>query len=102
MRDAAVIWHLFLGSARLQKKRAALTIAAIAWGTVSLLLLLSFGEGLKRQMIRGNSGMGSNLAVLWPGETTKPWQGMPAGRPIRPKYEDVAMLAERVPDLEGV
>lgn len=102
MRDAAVIWHLFLGSARLQKKRAALTIAAIAWGTVSLLLLLSFGEGLKRQMLRGSSGMGSNIAVLWPGETSRTWQGMPSGRPIRPVYEDVAMLAERVPDLEGV
>ncbi len=33
-------------SSRVQKKRAILTIAAIAWGSLSLLLLLSFGEGL--------------------------------------------------------
>ncbi len=101
MRDVTVVWKMFLGSARLQKKRAALTIAAIAWGTVALLLLLSFGEGLKRQLVRGSSGMGSSLAVFWPGETSKTWQGMPAGRPIRPVLEDVALIRERVPGLEG-
>ncbi|HKQ96538.1 MAG TPA: ABC transporter permease [Candidatus Polarisedimenticolia bacterium] len=101
MRDFPIVWRMFLSSARLQKKRATLTIAAIAWGTVALLLLLSFGEGLKRQMVRGSTGMGSNLAVLWPGETSKPWQGLPSGRPIRPVLEDVDLIRERVPGLEG-
>jgi hypothetical protein len=32
-------------SSRLQKKRAVLTIASIAWGSVALLLLLAFGQG---------------------------------------------------------
>ena len=50
--DIGVVLHLFMGSARLQKKRAALTIASIAWGTVTILLLLAFGEGLKRQFAR--------------------------------------------------
>ena len=51
-KDLTVILHLFVGAARLQKKRAALTIASIAWGTVTILLLLAFGEGLKRQFAR--------------------------------------------------
>ena len=55
---------LFLKSARVQRKRAALTIAAIAWGSLSLILLLSFGEGLKRQFYRSSRGMGHNLAVM--------------------------------------
>ena len=38
-----IVLHLFLQSSRLAKKRAFLTIASIAWGTVSILLLLSFG-----------------------------------------------------------
>ena len=97
-----VVWRLFLSSARLQRKRATLTIAAIAWGTVSLLLLLSFGEGLKRQLSKSSAGMGSNIAVIFPGETTKAWQGMPPGRPIRPVVDDVALVRERVPDLVGV
>jgi putative ABC transport system permease protein len=97
-----VVWRLFLSSARLQRKRAALTIAAIAWGTVSLLLLLSFGEGLKRQLSKGSAGMGSGIAVIFPGETTKAWQGMAPGRPIRPVVDDISLVRERVPDLEGV
>jgi putative ABC transport system permease protein len=97
-----IIWQLFLRSARAHRKRALLTIAAIGWGTVSLLLLLSFGEGLKRQMNRGRAGMGENIAVLFPGETTKPWLGMAPGRPIRPKPEDVALLAERVTGIDQV
>jgi len=97
-----LVIQLFLRSSRVQKKRAILTVAAIAWGSLSLLLLLSFGEGLKRQMTLANAGMGQNIAVMWPGETTLPWQGMPAGRPIRPRVEDVALVRARVDGLEGV
>ena len=28
---------------------------------------------------------------MWPGETTKAWQGMPPGRPIRPRIDDVEL-----------
>ena len=42
-----LVLQLFLRSSRVQKKRAILTVAAIAWGSLSLLLLLSFGEGLQ-------------------------------------------------------
>jgi len=93
---------LFLRSSRVQKKRAILTIAAIAWGCLSLLLLLSFGEGLRRQMELARAGMGQDIAVMWPGETTLPWQGMAAGRPIQPRIEDVALVRARVPGLKGV
>lgn len=102
MKGAYLIWLLFLRSSRIQRKRAVLTIAAICWGTVSLLLLLSFGEGLKRQITRGMSGMGVNIAVVFPGETTKKWQGMPPGRPIRLKLEDVALLRDRVVGLDQI
>ena len=79
-RDWHVILNLFASSSRLQKKRAYLTIAAIAWGTVAILLLLAFGEGLKRQMDKNRRSTGENLAVMWPDVTTKPWKGLPAAR----------------------
>jgi putative ABC transport system permease protein len=85
-----------------QRKRAVLTIAAIAWGSLSLLLLLSFGEGLKRQIVLSESGLGQNIAILWPGETTRPWNGLPSGRSIRPRLEDIALISERVEHLTGV
>jgi putative ABC transport system permease protein len=101
-RDIALVFQLFFRSARLQKKRATLTIASLAWGTVTILLLLAFGEGLKRQIRQNEQAMGSNLAILWPGETSKPYKGLAEGRPIRPRLDDVEYVRERMPDLDAV
>jgi len=101
-RPRFMVVQLFLRASRVQKKRAILTIAAIAWGTLALLMLLSFGEGLGISLQDAWAGMGSDIAVIWPGETTKPWKGMPAGRPIRPRIDDIRLLRERVPGLLGV
>src|ERR1700716_2579085 len=100
--DWHVILNLFASSSRLQKKRAYLTIAAIAWGTVAILLLLAFGEGLKRQMDKNRRSTGENLAVMWPDVTTKPWKGLPAGRPIRLRIDDLEFIRGRMPELKAV
>ncbi len=102
MKTPAVVLTLFVQSSRLSKKRAFLTIAAIAWGTVAILLLLSFGEGLKRRMDLNRRSTGENLAVMWPNETSKPWKGMNPGRPIRLTTDDVPIVAERMPELTAV
>lgn len=98
----SVIWSLFLSASRVQRKRATLTIAAIAWGTLTLLLLLAFGEGLARQMGKAKSGMGDSLAVVWLGETGKVWRGLPIGRPLRPRYDDLEQLRGRIPGCRFV
>lgn len=100
VRGARVVWQLFLRSSRVQRKRALLTVAAIGWGTVALLLLLAFGEGLKRQISRSSAGMGSNIAVVFPGQTTKSWQGLPPGREVHLKADDIALLRARVAGLD--
>ncbi len=100
--DLHIILSLFGSSAQLQKKRAFLTIAAIAWGTVAILLLLAFGEGLSRQLDKNRRSTAENFAVFWSGQTSKSWKGMPPGRPIRPVIDDVTMLRERMPLLKAV
>jgi putative ABC transport system permease protein len=97
-----LVLHLFLSSSRVQKKRAILTVASIAWGSLALLLLLAFGEGLKISITTASHGMGSNLAVLWPGTTSMTWEGLPAGRRIQPLIEDITLLRERIPNLAQV
>jgi putative ABC transport system permease protein len=101
-RDFHVILSLFASASQLQKKRAFLTIASIAWGTVAILLLLAFGEGLKRQLDKNRRAMGENIAVMWPGETTKSWKGLPPGRPIRPRIDDLEFVRGRMPELKSV
>lgn len=102
MSDFRIIFELFKRSARMQKKRAYLTIAAIAWGTVAILLLLAFGEGLKLQLNKNKVAMGENLGVIWGGETVKTWKGMSPGRPIRFKIDDIDFIRQRMPELKAV
>ncbi len=94
--DLSVIGQLFLKASTMQRKRAILTVAAIAWGTVAIVMLLAFGEGLHSQLGKARRGMGENIAVWWPGETSKVWQGLPEGRPIRPRMDDIAYLRQRM------
>ena len=101
-RTFSVIATLFLKASSLQRKRAVLTVAAIAWGTVAILMLLAFGEGLRNQMVRARRGMGENIAVWWSGETSKVWQGLPEGRPIRARLDDLDYLRERMPTATGI
>ncbi len=97
-----LVFLLFYRASRVQRKRAVLTVAAIAWGSVSLLLLLAFGEGLKRQLEAARAGTGENLAILWPGETSLIYKGLPAGRPIHARMDDIPLIAARSPSVAGV
>jgi putative ABC transport system permease protein len=100
--DLHVIFSLFAKASQLQQKRAFLTIASIAWGTVAILLLLAFGEGLKLQLDKNRRAMGENISVLWPGETSKSYRGLPPGRPIRPRLDDLEFMRARMPELKSV
>jgi len=101
-RDLSVIAALFFKASSLQRKRAILTVAAIAWGTVAILMLLAFGEGLRNQMVKARRGMGENIAVWWSGETSKVWQGLPEGRSIRARLDDLEYLRAKILSATGV
>jgi putative ABC transport system permease protein len=89
----------FLGRGR---SRPAAVVLAVAWGTLSMMLLLAFGEGLKRQIDSGRTGLGLDPLILWAGTTTKPWQGMKAGRSIRFQAEDLAALRREIPEIKEI
>jgi len=97
--ELALVLRLFRADLGHQTKRIVLTVLAIAWGTLSIVLLLSFGEGLKRSFARGSRGMGEGIAVVWPGSTTRAYMGLPSGRPIPLKEEDPELLRSRIPEI---
>jgi putative ABC transport system permease protein len=87
---------------RKQKKRAALTVAAIVWGTMSILLLLAFGQGLKEQLDRNQRGLGENIMIVWGGQTSIPYEGLPRGRRIRFRPEDVEVIKKSIPEIDRI
>ena len=97
-----LVFRLFLRASRVRRKRAFLTMAAIAWGTLSLLLLLAFGEGLRDRLVTANDAMGKDLAIIWPGTTTRPYAGLPSGRFIPLRVGDLPLLRARVSGLDGL
>jgi putative ABC transport system permease protein len=100
--EIALVWRLFNHDAARNRKRIALTVLAIAWGTLSIVLLLSFGEGLKRAFHRGKNGMGEGIGVLWPGSTTRAYMGLPSGRTLSFTDEDADILKGRIPTIASV
>jgi putative ABC transport system permease protein len=85
-----------------RRTRSALIILAVAWGTLSMMLLLAFGEGLKLQMWKGSQGLGTSPIMLWAGSTTRAWEGMKPGRQIRFVEEDLTALERAVPEIDHV
>ncbi len=94
-----ILYNIFIRDFRKQKKRIALTLIALAWGTISIMLLLGFGEGLHQQLTLNKKGMGENIMVIWAGQTAKAYKGMGVGRPIRFFPEDIEYLKKTVPEL---
>ncbi len=92
----------FVQDLKAHRTRAILTIVAITWGTVAVVLLLSFGEGLGNQMQNGLVNAGNRIMILYGGETGKQFEGMPKGRKIRLEEEDVSTLKHAIPAIDMI
>ncbi|MFN0159064.1 MAG: ABC transporter permease [Bacteroidota bacterium] len=89
----------FFYDLKAHRTRAFLTILAITWGTVAVVLLLSFGNGLGTQMQNGLLNAGNKIMILYGGETGVQFEGMPKGRRIRMVEEDADMLKQAIPGI---
>lgn len=85
---------------RQQKLRSFLTIFGIMWGTATLILLLAFGFGFRDQTVLNMRGMGDQLAIMFPGQTTKAFEGYGIGRPIRFREADAQLLEDQISDIK--
>jgi putative ABC transport system permease protein len=92
----------FLRDVRSQKLRSALTLFGLIWGTTSVTLLLAFGEGLEARLIKNIRGLGENIVICWPSQTSKAWEGLPRNRKIAIKDEDIDALRREVPGLTAI
>lgn len=82
----------FLNDMRRQKLRTILTMFGIFWGTCSIVLLFAFGKGISDAQIKSQKGLGENIAIFWPGITSKPYKGLPRGRRIRFTEDDIKLI----------
>jgi len=91
--------RFFWSEYRKRRKRAALITFALFWGTLSILLLMAFGQGMSTQARVSFSGLGQTLIMVYGGTTSLPFEGLPKGRPVMLTAEEVDYLEERVPEI---
>ncbi len=94
--------RLYIRELKKERRKIFLTIAGIAWGTLTIILLLSFGQGLSTQMLRGQKGLGSNIVILFGGQTSIEYKGMPQGRRIRLLEKDCDLLKNSIPEIDRI
>jgi len=98
----SIIYNIFMRDFRKQRKRMLLTLVAILWGTMSIMMLLGFGEGLKVQFMKGTVGLGQGIVIMWGGQTSIAHEGFGKGRRIHLYESDIEYLKKNLPELKEV
>ncbi|MGB5162018.1 MAG: ABC transporter permease [Thermoanaerobaculia bacterium] len=87
---------------RSQKLRTFLTTLGIVWGTVAVTLLLSFGQAMHKQMLKNVLGLGNAIVIAFPTATSKPFEGIGKGRPIRVTEDDIELVRKRATLVDAI
>src|SRR5215472_12951622 len=78
-----------VGSLLRNKLRSFLTMAGIAWGVASIVLIVAMGDGFKAGQHNSMRQLGENLVIVFNGRTEMQAGGQRAGRRIRLTHDDV-------------
>jgi putative ABC transport system permease protein len=70
------------------KLRSFLTMAGIAWGVASIVLIVAMGDGFKEGQRKNTETLGQNIVIIFGGRTEKQAGGQRAGRRVRLTYRD--------------
>jgi len=92
----------FINDLKHQKLRAILTLFGLIWGTTAIMLLLSIGESIKKQMFINMHGMGEGICIIWPGQTSKPFAGFGKGREIRLFRDDILLIKKHISQIRFI
>ena len=89
-----------LGDLRAHRTRTLLTIFAMVWGTISIVLLLAFGQGLRTQVSVGLLNAGERIFMVYGGQTSLEHEGLSRGRRIRLREDDLDLVVRAIPEFE--
>ncbi len=71
------------------KLRSLLTMAGIAWGIASIVLIVAMGDGFKAGQRNSMKSLGENIVIVFGGRTSSQAGGQRAGQRIRLTEQDV-------------
>jgi len=78
-------------------RRTVLTMAGMAWGIATVVLLLSYGNGFGRAIENIFDSFGATAVGVFPGRTSQETAGNKAGVPVRFTNDDLELLQNNIP-----
>ncbi|MBI1738045.1 MAG: ABC transporter permease, partial [Acidobacteria bacterium] len=84
------------------KLRTFLTMFGIAWGIISITLMVAAGEGLRIGQQRQNENFGKDIIIVFAGRTSLQVGGQRAGRRVWWEDSDAAVVQRDSPDCAYV
>lgn len=91
-----------IDSLRRNRLRSGLTMLGIAWGLVTVVILISYGDNLGKTILNGFMGIGNNIVMFWGGQTSMQAGGERAGKRIKLTLEDLEAVKESMPLIRAV
>ena len=82
------------------KLRTFLTMFGIAWGIVSIVLMVAAGEGLRKGQEEQTRNLGKDIMIVFHGRTSLQAGGTRAGRVVHWEDPDVQAVHDDAPDCE--
>ncbi|MDE6078429.1 MAG: ABC transporter permease [Duncaniella sp.] len=94
-------WREIAATLTQNKTRTFLTGFGIFWGTAMLALLLGGSDVIKGMMSRNFEGFATNVAVAFPGRTSKSYGGFNKGMTLDLNLTDIVNIRTAIPQIEN-
>ena len=92
------LWQEIYGTIKRNQLRTFLTGFAVAWGIFMLIVLLGAGNGIIHAFEENSAQQALNSIRVYPGYTTKPYDGLKEGRWIQLDNRDLEDTQTQFPD----
>jgi putative ABC transport system permease protein len=87
---------------KFNRRRSILTTSSLAWGVACFVILYSYGEGFHLALRTAFLQVGSDLILMFGGQTSTQAGGERAGRKVRVERSDVDAIRESVPMVAAI
>ena len=87
---------------RFNRRRSILTTTSLAWGVACFVILYSYGEGFHLALRTAFLQVGSDLVLMFGGQTSTQAGGERAGRRVRVERSDADVIRESVPMVAAI
>ncbi len=95
-------WEEIFSTIKKNKLRTFLTGFSVAWGIFMLIVLLGAGKGLENGIHSNFDADAANSIWIFPGQTSKPFNGVQPGKYVRLTNEDYERLKHENKKIERI